>query len=123
MSYFQEKKRIDEINKTINDIKLERVHSTKLHINKIKEKLSKCLAILYRSSGLLDTSSLRVLYCSIFLPYVNYCCKVWGTTYSSTTNCIYILLKKAIRVIYKEKRLAKKIKKTVFFSVCNKSEI
>ena len=78
----------------------------KQHIFFLKAKLSKCLAILYRSSKLLDKSSLRVLYCSIFLPYINYCCEVWGTTYTSTISCIYILQKKAVRMICNENRRA-----------------
>ena len=76
--------------------------SWKDHVSKMETKLSKCLAILYKSSRILDADSLRVLYCSLLLPYVNYCCEVWGTTYKSTTSCIILLQKKALRIISKE---------------------
>ena len=41
------------------------------------------------------------LYCSLFLPYLTYCCEIWGNT-----NCIYVIQKKVVRIIYHEERLA-----------------
>ena len=112
---FSGKKRVDGVRVTIDSKSLEQVDSTKFlgviiderltwkqHICNMKTKLSKCIAILYKCNRLLETSSLRVLYCSLFLPYLNYCCEVWGTTFKSTTQCISILQKKAIRLICKE---------------------
>jgi hypothetical protein len=55
---------------------------------------------------LLDKSSLYLLYCSLFLPYITYCVEVWGTTYKTNTNEIYILQKKMIRLIAKADKYA-----------------
>ena len=116
---FSGRKQVDNAVITIGNTSIERVSATKFlgvliddkltwkqHISNIKVKLSKCVAILYKCNRLLETSSLRVLYCSLFLPYLNYCCEVWGTTYKCTTYCISILQKKAIRIICKEKSRA-----------------
>ena len=37
----------------------------------------------------------------IILPYLNYCCEVWGITYKSTIDSLIILQKNAIRIISK----------------------
>ena len=74
----------------------------KQHITNLKVKLSKCIAVLYKCKRDLETASLRILYCSFFLPYLNYCCEVWGTSYKCTTYCITILQKRAIRLVCKE---------------------
>ena len=88
---FSGRKRVDNAELKIDNTHIDRVYVTKFlgvliddrftwkqHISNIKVKLSKCVAILYKCNKLLETSSLRVLYCSLFLPYLNYCCEVWG---------------------------------------------
>ena len=54
----------------------------------IKSKLSKTVAVIYRAKYLLDKNSLFILCCSPCLPYISYCCEVWGNT------GVYILLKR-----------------------------
>ena len=66
----------------------------KEHIGMIKSKLSKTIAVIYRAKYLLDKNSLFVLYCSLFLPYISYCCEVWGNTYKTYINGVYILQKR-----------------------------
>ena len=48
----------------------------------------------------LDQKSLRILYCSLVLPYLNYCTEVWGNTYKTSLHSLTILQKKAIRIIH-----------------------
>ncbi len=79
----------------------------KPHIAYLKGKLSKSLAVLYRCSRLINQTSLRSIYCSLFLSQLTYCCEVWGTTYKSNLNCLKVLQKKAVRVICNEDRLSK----------------
>ena len=50
--------------------------SLKSHIAKVKDKLVRCYAILYKASLLLNVTTMHTLYCSLFLPYLNYCCEV-----------------------------------------------
>uniref|UniRef100_A0A8C6LUY9 Reverse transcriptase domain-containing protein n=1 Tax=Nothobranchius furzeri TaxID=105023 RepID=A0A8C6LUY9_NOTFU len=96
---------IDEINiKRVQEVKylgviIDEKLSWKLHINSVKTKISKTIALLHRAKGLLDNNSLYLLYNSLIVPYLNYCIEIWGTTYKTYTNSIYILQKKAIRII------------------------
>uniref|UniRef100_A0A1A8GC74 Helentron 4 helitron-like transposon replicase/helicase/endonuclease n=1 Tax=Nothobranchius korthausae TaxID=1143690 RepID=A0A1A8GC74_9TELE len=96
---------IDEINiKRVKEVKylgviIDEKMSWKQHINSVKTKISKTIALLHRAKGLLDNKSLYLLYNSLIIPYLNYCIEIWGTTYKTYTNSIYILQKKAIRII------------------------
>ena len=82
---FSGKKSNNDIKITINNQEIERVYSTKFlgviidakltwkeHIATIRVKLSKCLAILFKSSKILEKNALRTLYCSLVMPYLNY---------------------------------------------------
>lgn len=80
--------------------------SWKDHINMIKSKLTKTIAIIYRAKYLLDKKSLFILYCSLFLPYLSYCCEVWGNAYTTYINGVYILQKKVVRIICKKNPLS-----------------
>ena len=63
-------------------------------------KLSKTVGILYRIRHLLNRSALFILHCSLFLPYLTYCAEIWGNTYKSNTQCIFLLQKKIVRIVY-----------------------
>ena len=43
---------------------------------------------------------MHILYCSMFLPYINYCSEIWGNTYPTNINGIVILQKRAMRLLY-----------------------
>ena len=99
-------------NLTINNIEIERVNEIKFlgviidnklswkpHIMYIKSKMSKSLAVLYKVKDFINQSSLYTLYCSFILPYIIYCVEVWGNTYKTNTDPIFILQKKAIRIV------------------------
>ena len=78
----------------------------KPHIVNIKSKLSKTVAILYKLKQIVNKNSLHLLYCSLMVPYLTYCVEVWGSTYKTIINPIYMLQKKAIRIISKSEYLA-----------------
>ena len=59
------------------------------HISFVRSKLSKTVGILY-----------IIIYCSLFLPYLTYCAEIWGNTYKSNTQCIFLLQKKIVRIVY-----------------------
>ena len=77
----------------------------KEHICMIKSKLAKSNAIVYRASKYLDTFSLKKLYCSLFMPYLSYCSEIWGKTYITYINSLYLLQKKVVRTMSKVGRL------------------
>ena len=92
----------------IDNFGIELVHTTKFlgiiiddklnwkpHVSTVSSKLSKCFFVLYKSSKILDILSLKTLYCSLFLPYLSYCCEVWGTTYKTTVGKLEVLQKKS----------------------------
>ena len=61
----------------------------KPHIQLVKSKLSKTLSIIYKASKLINYEWMLTLYFSLFLPYLTYCCEIWGTTFATNVNCIY----------------------------------
>ena len=44
-------------------------------------------------------SALITIYNSLFLPYLSYCCEVWGSTYETKLKCLFLKQKRAIRLI------------------------
>ena len=69
------------------------------HVAMVQSKLSKSIAIMHKPKHLLDRRSGMILYFSLFLPYLSYCFEVWGNTYSSNIKNVYILQKKAVRIV------------------------
>ena len=101
-----------DFNINIDGISIERVNENKFlgviideninwktHIKNTLNKLSRSISILSKAKHVLDRNSLRILYCSLVLPYLNYCSEVWGNTYKCSLNAITILQKRAIRII------------------------
>ena len=88
---FSGRKCINNVSISIDKVNIERVFSTKFlgihidekltwkqHVSVLKGTLCKCLSVLYKCNKILELDSLKTLYCSIFLPHLNYCCEIWG---------------------------------------------
>ena len=71
----------------------------KHHINEISIKLSKTIGLLFKLNKFLPHNILKIIYQSIFQPYLNYGIEAWHATVKNHTNRIFILQKKAIRAI------------------------
>ena len=97
---------------TIHDKTIERQHKGKFlgvilddtlsfkdHITQISKKLSKVVGILYKIKVIFPLDILRHLYLTLFYPYLTYCVLAWGKINRSTLNPIYLLQKKAIRIL------------------------
>ena len=69
-------------------------------IKTVETKVSKSIADLYKTKDVLDIQALRTLYQSLVEPYMSYCCEIWGNTYPSRLRKLFLLQKKAIRIIY-----------------------
>ena len=76
------------------------------HINHLSMLISRNIGIINRVKLYLDKKSLLLLYNSLVLPYINYCCVVWGFTFHTYVNKIDILQKRIIRIIDNQPRLA-----------------
>ena len=75
--------------------------SWKPHISIVARKISKSIGVIFKASFCLSSVSLCTLYYSLVYPYLVYCVSVWGSTYTSNLNSIFLLQKKVIRIISK----------------------
>ena len=85
----------------------------------VETKVSKSIAVLYKTMHVLDCQALHILYQSLVEPHMSYCCEIWGSTYQSFAEphmsycCeiwgstyqsrlkkLLLLQKKTIRIIY-----------------------
>ena len=66
----------------------------------VETKVSKSIAVLYKTMHVLDCQGLHVLHQSLVEPHMSYCCEIWGSTYQSRLKKLFLLQKKAIRIIY-----------------------
>lgn len=96
----------------INDKLIEQLESVKFlgviidnkltwkpHIGNVCSKLSKILGIMYRASRQINSNALKMLYHSLFYPYLIYCSEIWGNTYKSLLAQVIILQKRVIRLL------------------------
>ena len=115
---FSNKKCNDTMNIFMKDCLINRVQVTKFlgvmidealnwksHILYIKTKLSKNIAILYKTKNYFEPNVLRMLYCSLILPYLLYCIEIWGNTYKTNLQSLVITQKKADRLLRGVSRL------------------
>ena len=68
------------------------------HVSYIRHKMSKNLSVMHRVKWLLNNSALYMIYCTLVLPYISYCCEIWGNTYKTRVQPLYIIQKRAIRI-------------------------
>ena len=72
----------------------------KRQISYVNSKVSKSMFLLNRAKHVLNYDALLTLYNCIVLPYLTYCCELWGSTYKSRLRSTIILQKKIIRIIH-----------------------
>ena len=97
----------------INNTAVNRVHSTKFlgviidekltwkgHVDLVKSKVAKNVFLLNRVKYILKYDSMLSLYNTLILPYLTYCCEIWGNTYGTRLKGLVIIQKKAIRLIH-----------------------
>ena len=110
---FSNKNCVLDVKIQISNIEITRVKVTKFlgvlideklswneHIALVKSKISKSIFLLNRAKQVLNNRALHTLYNSIVLPYLSYCCEIWGNTYKSRLNCIVLLQKRAMRIVH-----------------------
>ena len=72
------------------------------HIKYICKKVSKSIGIIQSLRNTLPCSTLKSLYFALVHPYLNYCNIVWGGTSKKYLEPLFILQKRAIRIINKK---------------------
>ena len=66
----------------------------KYHVNYVCSKICKNIGILIKSRKIFNMDTLLTLYYSFIYPYLNYCVHLWGPTYASYINKVFLLQKK-----------------------------
>lgn len=81
-------------------ITIEESLSWKPHIDLVCSKMMKTIGIMNKVKNLLNPNTLLMLYNSLLLPHMTYCCEVWGNTYLSNTRKLTLIQKKAMRIVH-----------------------
>ena len=72
----------------------------KNHISYITGKIAKGIGVITKARKLLDKNTLITLYYAFIFTYLCYCNHVWGNTYITYLDKLYIMEKKVVRIIY-----------------------
>ena len=70
------------------------------NVKTVETKVSKHIAVLYKTKNVLDVQAVRTLYQPLVEPYKSYCCENLGNTYPSRFRKISMLQEKAMRIVY-----------------------
>ena len=76
------------------------------HIRHICSKLSRAVGAMFRVRKLVPHSAMMNIYYTLFYPHLIYCNLVWSGTSQIYLNQIFLLQKKAVRIICNESYLA-----------------
>ena len=86
-------------------IRIDKKLNWKAHINDIALKLIRANAMLYKVRDFVDAGILKSIYHAIFESHIHYACIIWGQNVC-TINRLFILQKKALRLIHFKERNA-----------------
>ena len=71
----------------------------KTHVYDVLRKVSKIIGIMSKIKDILPQRILLILYNSLILPYISYCNIIWGFCKQHLLNRIFLLQKRAVRII------------------------
>ena len=71
--------------------------SWKPHITELSKKLSRTVGLFYKIRHYAPLETLKLLYYGIFFPFISHGVHVWGLTYPTHLNKVFILQKKIIK--------------------------
>ena len=73
--------------------------SWKPHISHIETKISHSLGIFYKIQNKVSDDVKLMLYKTLILPHMMYCCSIWGNNYKTRLKHLIVLQKRLLRVI------------------------
>ena len=79
-------------------VKIDSKLNWETHVNATATKLKRANAMLYQVRDFVNANILKSTYYALFETHINYACIIWGQNIS-TINRLYILQKKALRII------------------------
>lgn len=68
------------------------------HISYISKKIKRSIGAIFKVRHFVELDILKSLYYALVYPYLTYCLVVWGNTYPSSLNPLFILQKKIVRL-------------------------
>ena len=71
----------------------------KSHVAEISKKIKRNIGVICKLRNFVNSHILKNLYYSLIYPYLIYGIVVWGNTYTSSTNPLFLLQKKLVRII------------------------
>ena len=71
----------------------------KSHVAEISKKIKRNIGVICKLRNFVNSHILKNLYYSLIYPYLIYGIVVWGNTYTSSTNPLFLLKKKLVRII------------------------
>ena len=80
--------------------------SWKSHTNQVHSKISKLIGLLYRASDHFTLTALKTLYYSFIYPHFIYGIVFWGSVAKREFNSLFILQKRAVRMLTRSQRYA-----------------
>ena len=89
----------NKIETTFLGVIIDKKLTWKPHIQHISNKISKTIALLRLLRHIFPKRILRLIYMSLIYSYLNYCNIIWGGAYDTVLKPLFILQKKAIRII------------------------
>ena len=92
---------VEQENVTFLGIVIDNKLNWKAHISHICSKVSKSIAIIRLLRFIFPKQILKMLYMSLIHSYLNYCNLIWGSAEDGIIKPLFILQKKAIRIINK----------------------
>ena len=69
------------------------------HIALVTGKLSQSIGMISKARRCLNWKSFLISYYSFIYPYLKYCTHVWGSTYTTNLEKIFVLQKKVLRIM------------------------
>lgn len=69
------------------------------HIAYVCNKISRAIGVMYKIRNHITKEALLLIYRSLVHSYILYCIETWGCAYKTALEPIYILQKKAVRII------------------------
>ena len=69
------------------------------NVSYISKKIKRSIGAFSKVSHFVELDILKGFYYALVYPYLTYCLVVWGNTYSSSLNPLFILQKKIVRLI------------------------
>ena len=76
----------------------------KPHMQSMQKKLSSACGILWNLRNKINREVAKAIYFAIAYPYMHYCSIVWGNSYQTSLNRLFVTQKKLLRIMLKQRR-------------------